>query len=408
MYGRVINLISILLVFSHTAYSHSYLSLHQALDVAYQNNPDLKIENDKAEAQKGAFIQSGLYPNPALFLLADNLGGTGFNASETTLSLTQPIPLGNRLEYAKRATGLEYKAQYAFIKAQKAALYVRVGMAYIDAYYTQEWYQVTQKLTRLQSKIVSEMKRRALAGRGPELDLKLAEIRLGETQIQERQALRDQNISKQKLARAIGQDISSSTQLTHQGFSEKKWSLATLLKKMGDTPLIKAKIIAVQAKRAAISYAHKSIWPDLNIQLGGKHFSDDKTNAAVLSAMANVPTTNRNQGNIKIAHAQYTQALHELKSLKLDLKQNLTILFHQAEQSYYEADLITKTLLPLAREGVKVAEEGYKQGRYTYIELSLALQTLYDKERFYQQTHNDYHKAQLQIAGLLGEFYQGK
>lgn len=78
------------------------------------------------------------------------------------------------------------------------------------------------------------------------------------------------------------------------------------------------------------------------------------------------------------------------------------IRFLQAQQSEYEAAQVTRSLLPLARKSIKLAQEGYQMGRYTYIELSLSLNTLYEEERHYQQAHADYHKALIQITGLLG------
>ncbi|WP_457589493.1 TolC family protein, partial [Legionella pneumophila] len=51
---------------------------------------------------------------------------------------------------------------------------------------------------------------------------------------------------------------------------------------------------------------------------------------------------------------------------------------------------------------IKLAQDGYQMGRYTYIELSTALNSLYEEERHYQQAHADYHKTLIQLTGLLG------
>lgn len=97
-----------------------------------------------------------------------------------------------------------------------------------------------------------------------------------------------------------------------------------------------------------------------------------------------------------------TQTAHAYQGARLDVRQNVYNVFLQAQQSQYEANLVTESLLPLARKSIKLAEDGYQMGRYTYIELSLALNTLYEEERHYQQAHADYHKALIQLTGLLG------
>ncbi|HAT8248234.1 TPA: TolC family protein, partial [Legionella pneumophila] len=178
------------------------------------------------------------------------------------------------------------------------------------------------------------------------------------------------------------------------------WSV--LLKTLPQSPQLIQMQQQLKAKRATITAVKKSVWPDLNIQLGARHFSDDGSNAAVMSAYAQVPVFDRNQGKIMTAEAQFTQTAHEYQGTKLDIRQTAYTVFLQAQQSHYEAELVTSTLLPLARKSIKLAQDGYQMGRYTYIELSTALNALYEEERHYQQAHADYHKTLIQLTGLLG------
>ncbi|HHI9467501.1 TPA: TolC family protein [Legionella anisa] len=378
----------------------------QALEMAYRNNPELQAEMDKAEALRGIFIQSGLYPNPQLTLTAENFGGSGsyssYEAAETTASITQPIPLGRRLQYLKKATYADYLASLAQIKVQKAALYRAVGVAYVDALYAGQWHQVTKKLIRLNQDIVTAIEHRVKAGAGAELDLRLAQVRLGDARIQENKAARDALSQRAKLARLLGDGLRVDKPLVDKGLPGVSLNWVALLKKLPQSPQLVQLQQQLQAKRATITAVKKSVWPDLNIQLGGRHFSDDDSNAAVASAFAEVPIYNRNQGKIMTAEAQYTQTAHEFQGTRLDVRQNIYVAFLQAQQSHYEATLVTDSLLPLARKSIKLAQEGYQMGRYTYVELSTALNSLYEEERHYQQAHADYHKALIQLTGLLG------
>ncbi|HHF0577720.1 TPA: TolC family protein [Legionella anisa] len=382
------------------------LTFKQALAIAYRNNPELQAEMDKAQAMRGAFIQSGLYPNPQLTLTGENFGGSGsysgYESAETTASVTQPIPLGGRLKYLKRATYADYLASLARINVQKAILYTMVGAAYVDALYAGQWHQVTKKLIRLNQDIVSAIERRVKAGAGAELDLRLAQVRLGEARIQEKKAQRDALSQRAKLARLLGDGLRVERPLIDKGLPGLTLNWSDLLKKLPQSPPLMQLQLQLQAKRATITAVKKSVWPDLNIQLGGRHFSDDDSNAAVMSAFAEVPVYNRNQGKILTAEAQYTQTAHEFQGTRLDVRQNAYNAFLQAQQSNYEANLVTNSLLPLARKSIKLAQEGYQMGRYTYVELSTALNSLYEEERHYQQAHADYHKSLIQLIGLLG------
>uniref|UniRef100_UPI00261375D7 TolC family protein n=1 Tax=uncultured Legionella sp. TaxID=210934 RepID=UPI00261375D7 len=195
----------------HPVHAANPLTFQQALDIAYKNNPELQAEVDKAQAMRGFFIQSGLYPNPQLTLTAENFGGSGvyssYESAETTASITQPIPLGNRLGYLKKATYADYLASLAQIQVQKAALYVTVGVAYVDAYYAGQWRLVTKKLVTLNQSIVTAIDKRVEAGAGAELDLRLAQIRLGDARIQEKKAERDELAQRARLSRLLGDGL---------------------------------------------------------------------------------------------------------------------------------------------------------------------------------------------------------
>ncbi|HBC0466375.1 TPA: TolC family protein [Legionella pneumophila] len=405
--GLFLRLVSVVLLsLSFSAKANTTFTFKQALAMAYRNNPELQAEIDKAQAMRGAFIQSGLYPNPQLNLTAENFGGSGvyssYESAETTASVTQPIPLGHRLQYLQKATYADYLTSLASIKVQKTVLYMAVGNAYVDALYAEQWHKVTKKLTKLNQDIVAAIERRVKAGAGAELDLRLAQVRLGEARIQESKASRDALLQRARLARLLGDGLRIDKPLVDKGLPGLTLDWSELIKKLPQSPQLVQMQLQLQAKRATITAVKKSIWPDLNIQLGGRHFSDDGSNAAVMSAFAEVPVYNRNQGKIMTAEAQYTQAAHEFQSTRLDVRQNVYAVFLQAQQSQYEANLVTDSLLPSARKSIQLAQEGYQMGRYTYVELYTALSTLYEEERHYQQAHADYHKSLIQITGLLG------
>ena len=355
---------------------------------------------------RGYFVQSGLYPNPQITLTAENFGGSGayssYEAAETTASITQPIPLGNRLYYQKRATYGDYLASLAQIEVYKATLYINVGAAYVDALYAGQWHEVTKKLTRVNEDIVAAIDRRVKAGAGAELDLRLAQVRLGDARIQQQKAARDTLAQRAKLSRLLGDGLREDRRLIDKGLPDVALKWSELIKKLPQSPQLRQLQIQLQAKRATITAVKKAVWPDLNVQLGGRHFEDDGENAIVASVNAEVPVFNRNQGKILTAEAQYTQTAHMYQGTRLDVRQNVYTVFLQAQQSQYEANLVTNSLLPLARKSIKLAQDGYKMGRYTYLELSLSLNTLFEEERHYQQAHADYHKTLIQLTGLLG------
>ncbi|MFC3909702.1 TolC family protein [Legionella dresdenensis] len=384
----------------------SLFTFQQAIIIAWKNNPDLQAAIDKSNVQKGKVLQSGLYPNPFFLLQGEDFGGSGvyksYESAETTFSITQPIPLGNRLHYLKNAAYADYLTAIAAINVKKSAIYRDVGSAYIDTYYAGQWYAVTQKLTRLHKNLVAEIKRRLQAGAGAQLDLKLAEIRLGEAVLNQRRALVDLKVAKAALTRVLGSAIPAHSEFSDKGLRHRSWPWKVIKKQMDQSPALIGKRLQLEAQRKRIIAVKKAVWPDLMLQAGARHFSDDGSNAAVMSVGAEMPVFDRNQGKIAAGYAQYNQICYELKSLRLQLEHNLYQLAVNAENSAYEAEQVTKVLLPHAREAIDYAQKGYKLGRYSYFELSAAMNAVFEEEKHYQQAHAQLHKAYIQIAGILG------
>ena len=392
---------------SFTSWAQTSLSFQQALEQTYRNNPELQVQIQKAEAFKGKAIQRGLYPNPFLELEGENIGGSGsfkgFESAETTLSLTQPIPLGGQWQAAYQTSTQQYTAMRTSIDRQKALLYIKTGHAYIDVLYAERWYQVMQKLLDLNKKIVADIERRKNSGASSELDLRLAQIALGEVEIERTQAKRQVLHFRAVLARVLGSSsFMPYTRLYDEGLPHQIPEWTTLKSKLNHSVFLLEKQQQLNAKRLEITAVKKQIWPIVKFRLGARHFSDDNENALVISANGAVPVFNRNQGNIYTAEAEYTQIMNELLAKRLEIRQQLYQNYLEARQKSEASTMIKNKLLPLARKGTTLAQQGYHRGLYSYVALSNALTTLFKEERHYQQAHAERDKALISMYGLLG------
>ncbi len=397
---------------SFTGWAQSSLSFQQALQQAYRNNPKLQAQIQKAEAFKGKVMQSGLYPNPFLQLEGENIGGSGsfkgFESAETTLSLTQPVPLGGQWQAVYQTSALQYAAMRTAIESQKALLYIRTGHAYIDVLYAERWYQVMQKLLDLNKKIVADIERRKNSGASSELDLRQAQIALGEVEIERTQAKRQVLNFRAALARVLGsQSFMPHTRLYDQGLPHQVPEWKTLKSKLSHSVFLLEKQQQLKAKRMEITAVKKQVWPIVNFKLGARHFSDDNENALVISANGAVPVFNRNQGNIYKTEAEYTQIMNELLAKRLEIRQQLYQNYLEARQKSEASVMIKNKLLPLARKATTLAQQGYQRGLYPYVALSNALTTLFKEERHYQQAHAERDKALISLNGLLGPYSPG-
>lgn len=388
-----------------TSWAGNILTFTKALSIAYQNNPELQAQIQRANASKGIFVQNSQYLNPSIMLEGENLGGSGvykgFESAETTLSLTQPIPLGGKRHYLQKASLADYRAMISSIESKKSEIYIALGNAYVDVLYAKKWYGVTKKLTKLNQKIVSDINKRKQSGASAELDLKLAEIQLGEAQIQQSRAKRNIQKTQAVLLRLLGTDKVSVNDITDKGIPHNLLTWKNIKQRIDNSAFILEKKRQLKASRETIVAVKKDVWPTLSLQLGARHFSDDNENAIVASASAPLPVFNKNQGKILSAEANYTKIMKELMATRLELQQRLRASQLDALQYNEESMRVKNRLLPFAKRAASLATQGYSRGLYSYIELSNAMRNLFEEERHYQESHAKRDKAMITIIGLL-------
>lgn len=391
---------------THVVYAANVLTFQQALNIAYKNNPTLQAQQTAIEQAKGQFVQSKLYPNPTVAIQAENIGipstlESGYTGTETTLSVSQPIPLGHRLYYQGQAAKMEYFAACLKLEATRSSLYIEVGQTYIDAFYAQYWTKASKRLVGVNEEVVTSIKKRLDIGANSEVDLKLAELALDEAIIVFHRAHRNELKTKIKLANLIGVPHLKKSILNEDGLTHHLDPWSAIKKKVLNSNLIRAQMALIRAMGSQITAAQKQIWPDLNLQLGFRHFQLDDEKGLVLSANAPIPIYNQNQGNVYTAQAKRNETIKNLHLLKLNLDTALYEAYLDGLQNREEVQKVTKRMLPNAKETVALAKDGFQQGRYTYLILSNAMLNLSREEEHYTRAHTDYHKAIIKIQGLL-------
>ncbi|GGI90777.1 TolC family protein [Legionella impletisoli] len=383
------------------------LPFQEALRLTYQNNPELQAQIQDAEQARGQAIQDGLLLNPSLNLQVENLGGNGdaqgFETAETTMSVTQPLPLGGKRDWLQKASVARFEQMRMAILRKKAELYIIVGESYVNTYYATQWHKVTKKLVRLNEDIVNDIKRRQKAGASAELDLRLAEISLGEARIQQSKAYREVKKRIARLSQLLGKDLLPPQKLLDKGLPHHDINWEVIKTTRDKSIFIGEKTAELSAKRVAIISVKKDVWPTAQLQLGVRHFSLNNDNALVGSINSVMPVFDRNQGKILSAEAEYTQAMQNLRAARLSLDQKLTVAFLDLRQNSEEARRVQNSLLPSAQKASKLAIQGYQKGLYSYVELLNTMRILFEEERHYQEAHAKRDIAMIKIIGLLSK-----
>ncbi len=408
---RILIIIFILLFISivTTSQAKTHFTFSHAWSIAKRYSPLLKSANATIQAAKGQLIQSHTYPNPSISISAENIAGSGqysrFESAETTLSLSQTFPLGGK-RFANQ------NVQQGFINFYQSALlttesklYILLGERYVNVLYAQNWQDATNKLVRIDTTIVSTLKRKLHAGNGSPLDLMTAQIQLSQSKIARDIANQKLHAAWKQLTLLMGQSNLKYRRILDKGLPHRLSSYKKLYVALLSSPTWKMQIVKTKVAYQKILLANKEIWPDLSVSIGARHFADTHENSLVADFSLPLPIYDQNQGNIVSRLADYNNELNKQQQILIEIKSQLVMLYQIAQSSQLRSFMVFHQILPKAQQAVNLAQNGYLQGRYPYVTLANAQATLLSAEKEYWQAHASFDKTLVELNGLLGQGY---
>ena len=124
------------------------LTLGQVLALTLMNNPELKVFSLETRAAQARVLQAGLWPNPELEVEVENVGGSGevsgFDASETTIVISQLIEMGNKSQKRKKIASFEKELAGIDHQDKKLEVFSGAATAFIAVLEAQEKLQLKE------------------------------------------------------------------------------------------------------------------------------------------------------------------------------------------------------------------------------------------------------------------------
>jgi len=113
-----------------------------------------------------------------------------------------------------------------------------------------------------------------------------------------------------------------------------------------------------------------------------------------------IPVFNRNQGNIEKARHEVVKAESDAAATKLTARNSAFQAHEDMINAYRQADILKSTILPAAEKAFRLAREGYRAGKFAYLEVLDSQRTLFETRAQYIAALRDYHKARAETERL--------
>lgn len=386
------------------------LTLATAVTKALQSHPRLAVFSEEIQVRQQELRQAGLWANPELAIEMEDFAGSGefsgTQRAETTLMLSQQVELGGkragRQALGRTAVALA-EGDYAAARAEVAAEATRRFVAVAAA---QQRQALAAEQHGLALQLLAAVDDRIAAGKSAAIERVRMESLVAETQLRQVQARQEEAAAWMALRVLWGND----TYVVEEVAVDVDLAQMPPLPDWTDieaaidqSPAVLRQRLAGQRAGRDLELAKASRLPDLTLSLGAKQMEESGDQALVAGVAFSLPLFDRQQGAIGAARSRQAQAAAQAREVRMALRTGLGALHQRLLAAQAEAEMLRLTLLPAVQRSFEAITYGYKAGKFGFLEVLEAEQSLFQTRSRYIDSLETYHQAWAELEKQLGQ-----
>ncbi len=380
---------------------HGY-SLEDLLSMAAQSNPTIRQSRLHINSQLGKAIQAGLYPNPTLRYLGEQIGVGGTAGEWQGAEIEQRFVTGGERErgenrYMQRAKVAEVGGM---MKQYRVCNDVRIH--FVKALAARQIIDLRKELLKNSEDNLVTIRERYNVGQASRAEAHQANALLQQHRLSVMNAQNDYQQHLLELVSLVGVELSmpklegdlkSSRDLIDFDAAYGK-ILAQSPELCAAHAKLREDLITVQRERVE--------WvPDIVAGTGAGYNFDarETTYSAMLSL--EIPLFDRNQGTIKQAEADYSRQQSEIRRTELDLRRLLSIEYGRYLTAIQNVQNFESVILPERKSAYSLLLSSYKANRIAWDDV-LAAYDEYTRARIeYVMNLSAQRTSEILIDGFL-------
>jgi cobalt-zinc-cadmium efflux system outer membrane protein len=387
--------------------------------IAMQRNPTLKQAAAQFEATLSRSYQAGLYPNPTVGYVEDQIGS--FSESRPTASgFTvggKPSPGDNvgafiqwqlvtagklrlsRAKFAEEANAARWQAI-----AQQLRVLNGVRIQFFEVLACQRLIEIHRQLSQLNDDAVRTTQQLVNVGQANEPDLLQARIEGRRAQVALKNAENRYRGDWEQLVSRIGAPELRPVPLDSNQLEIECPPLdfeGTLTDLLQRSPEIQAALSEIRRDQVMVQRERVEPIPNVIVQaVTGYNYEFGVETAGVQIGIA-LPIFNRNQGTIREAMADLTRDHGEHERLALSLRKRLADAYTRYQNARQSVEDYRAETLPLAQRAYQVQMANFRQRRAAWPQVLVAQRTYIDLNKDYVESLLDLRRAEVEIGGML-------
>ncbi len=367
------------------------ISLEELQQMALQNNPTFAQATANIRAAGGRKQQSGLYPNPTVGYLGEEIRGGSFRGGEQGFFVQQDIVTAGKLGLNRNIFEQEKKQAETEAEEQKLRVITNVKMSYIQALAAQQTLELRHDLSKLAQDAVDTSHQLANVGQADTPDVLEAEIEAQQADLAVTMAEQNQQRVWKELTAVVGNNKLPLMHLEGSLEDSQPVNAEDLVDKIvNESPAVKIAELGVKKAEASLARAKREPIPDLQLRAGmqqNRELSETTGRPVGLQGFADIglqiPIFNRNQGNIATSKADLERAKREVDRVKLALRERAASVVQSYTYSQTAAARYKSQMIPRAQKAYEMYAKKYKEMAAAYPQVLIAQRTLMELQVAY-------------------------
>lgn len=385
------------------------------LSRAAASNPQLQAAFERYAGAMESVVAAGSLPDPRFtYSYFIEEVETRVGPQRQSFGVAQTFPWFGKLELRSEIAREKARALGEAFESTRLGLFYQVKKVYYEYYYLSRALAVTKENVQLLAWLEEVVSTKYKVGSAEHQDL--IRIQIAQGKLADRlRGLEDlRNPIMAKLNAVL--NYPSSTELPWpteilqvEGIQADDEGILSWLGQ--NNPRLKELNYQIAAQRKAIDLAEKDYWPD--ITLGANYIdtgsarmagvSDSGKDPVIVSASVNVPIwLQKYRAGQAQARAGYQAALKDRVWAENTLLADLQMALYELRDAGRKIGFYRDTLLPKARQSLKVTETSFRTEEADFLDLIEAQRTLLEFQLLYERALADHAQRLAQVEMLIG------
>ena len=377
-------------------------TLQELESIALTSHPAIAVARARVSAACGQQLQAGLRFNPILQYQGQEIGNEG-DAGIHTLSLSQQFATANKLGIARHVQAQVVRKQNAELRFAELKVLTNLRTVFAQTLVAQQRAELTDEMVALAEKSFESVQSLYKAEEVSKVSVLQSRVEADQARIAAEVAATDLAAKRRALAAAAG-----ITELTADRLSgsledrliDQPWE--ALIEKIESTsPELSVAGSELERARWALQQACAGAIPNVTAQvgLGRDSATDDVFTQFGISIP--LPIYNRNQGNLRTAHANIRAAEASIDQTRIDLASRLAAAVGRYQTARRRYERLQESILPSAEETFQLSQQAFEAGESSYLQLMAAQRTLISTRLAILKAIAAARQAMAQIDGML-------